>query len=143
MRSLLIVFLIFASQICQGQTKTVFENNSTLTKSTKLEKLDAYSPNKSVIVFTDGYWGDTVHIIIGEKVISKSVITIPQIGFANLEIVLNDSDVKISFRDGSNQEIILNKTDLKKYKYAYISKGNTKENKKIQIIYSNETKYSF
>ncbi len=143
MRLSLTVFLIFASLICNGQIKTVYENNSTITKSAKLQKLDAYSPNKSVIVFTEGYWGDTIHIIIGEKVISKGVITIPQIGYANLEIVKNDPDIKVSFRDGSNQEIVLNKTDLKKYKYAYISKGNTKENEKIKIIYSNETKYSF
>ena len=143
MRLSLTVFLIFASLICNGQIKTVYENNSTITKSAKLQKLDAYSPNKSVIVFTEGYWGDTIHIIIGEKVISKGVVTIPQIGYANLEIVKNDFDIKVSFRDGSNQEIVLNKTDLKKYKYAYISKGNTKENEKIKIIYSNETKYSF
>ncbi|WP_162128251.1 hypothetical protein [Flavobacterium phycosphaerae] len=143
MKTLFVLVLILLSFFSHGQTKIIYEKNSILKKNAKLEKAGAYASDKSIVVFTNGYWGDTVSILIEKKVISKGVITIPEIGFATLQVVPNDSDVKISFGDGSNLEIILSKMDLKKFKYAYVSKENTNENKRIQVIYSNETKYSF
>ena len=144
MKKLLTLCLVFASLTGKGQTKITHEENAILTKDKTLEKLDAYAPDNAVIVFTTGYLGDQIHITAGNKFIYKSATSAPAKRIASIEITPNDADITVKFfRNGRNHEVTLHKTDLKKYKYVYISKDVMTDYKDMIITYSNETKYSF
>lgn len=105
-----------------------------------LQKLNADTNDKSVIVFTSGFDNDTIKIISGSKnIFEKSLKTDDRIGFSTLSTINNEEKIEVQIFTGNLIQIFLKQKDLKKYKFVYISRSVLKKNK-YKLEYSNKWK---
>ncbi|TGD59902.1 hypothetical protein [Flavobacterium humi] len=104
------------------------------------EKYDAKGKDKSIVAFTGWFEKDTIKIINGGKVVfEEPVKTRQETGFATFWVVSNETKVEILIPNPNGIKITLKQKDLKKYKFVYISRDETKRDK-YELEYSNEWK---
>ena len=105
-----------------------------------LNKLDAKQSSKSVLFFTTGFIGDSIELKNENNVIFKlSIETISQLGLAHVETISNENQLEITIQSSNPIKIFLNESDLKKYKFIYISKSETKKHQYL-VEYSNRNR---
>ena len=104
------------------------------------EKFDAGSKDKSIVIFTAWFEKDTIKIKNGEKIIFNRVVnTSPQLSLGGFNTIDNTETVEVQIYTPKLIKLLLNSENLKKYKFAYISRDVLKR-KKYTIEYSNEWK---
>jgi hypothetical protein len=124
-----------------SNVKSIYNDESldTNNQSVKyiLDKLNAIESDRSIVYFTNGFEGDTIELVNGEDVIFKLPIeTKPQLGLAYAKAIFNEKEVKINIQATKPVKILLNKKGLKKHKFIYISKSDSKKDQYL-IEYSN------
>jgi len=138
-----LILLIIASFGCSNikiiYKKETLDTNDQATKYI-LNKLDAKQSSKSVLFFTTGFKGDSIELKNENNVIFNLPIeTLSQLGLAHVETISNEDQLQINIQSPNPIKIFLNESDLKKYKFIYISKSETKRHRYL-VEYSNRNR---
>lgn len=118
------------------QVRNDFRAVSDKTRDEFLNGYRATDKKYSILFFTQGYNSEEVTVKNNDEIVFKGLVkTNKNTGLAKNMRILNTIETEI-YDNGSKQSIFINPEMAQKYKFIYVMKGNTDEEKPYKITYS-------